>query len=294
MAATKKAPKKKTPKTSKKKAVKAVSNKKSTKKPLKGKKKRKVTKRRKPRTITVVSPISPDMQFIIAQEMADDKLIEEGILGSVIPSFVYEFKQDGNPVRGLTVQGVDEVVRMLSRRKDSGYKIRVNPQYLEKGEVEREGEKGFEVWVYAENMLTGEGYWGGKFEPYYKVGRKGRYKNTFAVEKALSKAQRNAQRKLIPQAVALKMMELLLDNVKQLDKPVSEYLQSSAKIKEKPVATTEQELGDMIATAIKKCKTVEEVEVLTQQTRESDKLGMDFKDDIIGIAMEKIDELKKE
>lgn len=201
------------------------------------KQKRKVRKTvvQKAKTLLIQSPADPKLQIVVASEMQDDAMIEAELMGSVLPYFIYKFTNDGQDVTGLTVKGVSEMVRRLNRNTRSGYKIRINPAYLRvERDVEYNGEKGVEVWVFAEDLVTGNSGWGSKFEPYTKNKRGGgTYKNTFALEKALSKAERNAKKKLIPEQVAVKMIEQLIkqspETVKYVEAPKNEVVYQKTK-----------------------------------------------------------------
>lgn len=158
--------------------------------------------------IVVHSPINPGQEFVVASEFADDEAIEAELMGKAMENYVYSFNQDGKTVTGMTVAGVNETSRQLTKKKDSGIKIRIIPDSIKiERNVEEDGQKGVSVILLAENMLTGETGIGAKFEPYMKKGKKGAYANTFALEKAVSKAERNAKRKLIPERMAIEMIK---------------------------------------------------------------------------------------
>jgi hypothetical protein len=185
--------------------------KKATKKTAKAVAK-KPTKKKKPvkknDNLVVHSPVNPTQEFVVASELADDSAIEADLLGKAMEHYVYSFEQKGKPVTGLTVAGVNEMSRLLTRKKDSGIKIRIVPDSVKiERDVEENGQKGVSVILMAENMLTGESAIGAKFEAYKKTGHKGDYDNTFPLEKAVSKAERNAKRKLIPEKVAVEMIK---------------------------------------------------------------------------------------
>lgn len=172
--------------------------------------------------IVVHNPTNPTQEFVVASEFADDEAIEAELMGRAMEHYVYSFDQDGKNVTGLTVNGVNEMSRLLTKKKDSGIKIRVVPDSvkIERG-VEENGQAGVSVILMAENMLTGETAIGAKFEPYKKTGRNGQYDNTFALEKAVSKAERNAKRKLIPEKIAVEMIKKFVNKfgVKELQAP---------------------------------------------------------------------------
>lgn len=158
--------------------------------------------------VVVTNPTNPSQQFLVASELADDDAIEGELMGKAMESFVYSFSEGGKTVTGLTVAGTNETARQLTRKKDSGYKIRIIPESIKiEHNIEMGGELGINVYLLAENMLTGETAIGAKFEPYEKRGKNGKYKNTFSLEKAVSKAERNAKRKLIPEKIVIEMIK---------------------------------------------------------------------------------------
>ena len=85
---------------------------------------------------------------------------------------------------------------------------------LRKEEVEREGQKGIEVTIWVDDMISGQSYPGVKFEAYKKYSKKKKmwYPNTFAVEKATSKAVRNAFRRHFPEHLVQKVIQKLAKN----------------------------------------------------------------------------------
>lgn len=256
------------------------------------KKKQGVKKPAKKRDIIVVSPVDPSARFVVASEMADDKLIEAELMGEVLPFYIYQFEQQGKKTVGLSVKGVNEVVRRLNRDKKSGYNIRINPDHLKiEHNIDQAGDMGVQVSVYAENMLDGNSAWGIKFEAYQKTGRNGKYKNDFAAEKALSKAERNAKRKLIPEPVVVKMIEKMLaadpNAVQQIEAP---RVQVTTVKPLPPKPSSPEEVKQLIRQGIAECKTVEKVMEFDRKTQES---GFDdaFKKEVRGLASTRVDQL---
>lgn len=247
---------------------------------------------RKPKSITMYSPASPELRIVVASELADDDIIEREMMGEVLPYFIYRFTQDKKEVIGLTVKGVNEVVRRLGKDPRSGSKIRINPQYLLKDECEREGEKGIEVSVFAEDLVIGNSAWGIKFEPYYKSGKNGRYKNTFAVEKALSKAERNAKRKLIAEPLAMtmikKIMKLEPETVKQIQPPAMLAITMKAN---KPAPSSPDEIEALGIEAINRAKTVSQIISIDEQAENGHNLSKEAKKRIHVLAMKRVDSL---
>lgn len=134
------------------------------------------------------------------QEM--DRLDEDQILaelkGASLDRMIYQF---GN-VTGLSVAGVRESVRQLNKYGQA--RIRV----AEREPIVIETDDYIEVRVYAEDPLNGGGNWGIKRQEKFATARNGnKTPDVFALEKALSKAQRNALRALIPEAFVAQMIK---------------------------------------------------------------------------------------
>lgn len=276
---------------------KKASTKKKVTRTAKKKTAKKVVKKttRKPRDIVITSPVNPNTQITVASEFADDAMIEAELMGEVLPHFVYKFTQKGQEIVGLSVKGVNETVRKLNQQKRSGTKIRLHPEHLLiTRDVEYNGEKGVEVSVFAENLIDGNSAWGIKFESYTKQGKNGKYQNTFAVEKALSKAERNAKRKLIPEVAATKIIQSMLknpDNVKQIEAPKAQY---RAVTPPKPKPTTPDEYEAQVMDYIRRAKTSDIVIKLDVQTQASDKFTPEAKERIRVAASSRVDELDQD
>ena len=286
--------------------------KKTTKKvPQKKTPKKKVAKKtKKKKDIIVTSPVDSSKHFIVASEMADDLMIEHQLAtGELLPHFIYQFCMGKKPAckpealrantcthkrqTGLSIYGVNEIVRRLNRSKNSGYKIRLSPDHLKiERNVEQDGQLGVSVSVYAENMLDTSSSWGSKFEAYEKIGKNGKYKNTFPVEKALSKAERNAKRKLIPEKAAIVLIKKLMTDVPEgvayLNAPADQSVSVESL---PPKSSTPAEVEDMIRRMIVNSKTSDEVLAIDKKSQESKLLSVKFKKEVRGLASKRVDEL---
>lgn len=284
------------------------SPKQTTKKAKPNTAKKAAPKPKKPTEIVITSPVNPSAQIVVASELADDSLIEKELMGEVLPYYIYQFcenkpacqpdvlragKCPHRKTTGISVKGVNETVRRLNRDKKSGYNIRISPDHIKiEREVEEDGIKGVAVTVYAENLIDGNSAWGTKFEPYKKVGRNGTYANTFAVEKALSKAERNAKRKLIPETVVVKMIEKLMTtdpNAVQFLPPANNAPALAAPVAPKP--SSPAEIQQLIRDRINASKTKATVMEIDRKVQESDNFSKTFKKEIRDLASTKIDKL---
>ena len=130
-------------------------------------------------------------EVAIIQEADLDRLEDAAIMGVVTSgdkeAFVYEFQQGGKTIRGLTVAGIDEAANFRG-----GITI-TEPKIEEK-------DNSYFVMVEAVDEVNKTTRWG-CFEQPKKQGSK---HDIFAITKAVSKAQRNALRKVLPQAWQLR------------------------------------------------------------------------------------------
>lgn len=271
--------------------------------PKKKQTKKAAPKKAKTAMVVMQSPADPSLKVAVASEFADDALIESEMMGEVLQHYVYEFDQNEGEgenrkkktVTGLSTKGVNEVVRRLNRNPKSGSKIRISPLYKTQEEKEYDGEKGIEVSVFAEDLVTGNTAWGIKFEPYKKKGRNGTYKNTFAVEKALAKAERNAKRKLIPEVLATKMIKKLMaenpDNVKRLEAPPG-YSYEQVQQPQHEASSPEQ-MKHLIRRSVETSKTEDRVLEFDRKVQASKDFDDAFKKEIRELCAKRLDTLKK-
>lgn len=273
--------------------------------------------------VVIQSPAQPDLRVMVASELMDDAAIEAELQGQILPFYIYQFC-NGKPrckediencphpkITGLSSKGVNEVVRRLNRNPASGSKIRINPQsVIISHDIKQDEQLGVEVRVMAENLIDGSTAIGLKFEPYktkrsYYDRDKGRQMekivdNTFFLEKALSKAERNAKKKLIPEVAAAKIIEKLLTEnggqyVKQIVPPQARQIEAQA-VEVVPAAsvprkTTQMELRNMAFRAIENADSVDAVMQIDERAKQSENLTKQMKDDIRRYASSRVDAL---
>jgi hypothetical protein len=163
--------------------------------------------------VKITSPINPEVIIPVLSERADDDIIESDVLGKAVDYYVYEFPLDGKIVRGLTVKGVTEVVRYINiNTKKTHMRLILDKSSLKKEDCEEDGQKGINVTIWADDMISGQSYPGSKFESYKKFSKKMKswYPNTFAYEKALSKAIRNAFRRHFPEHLVQSLIKKMI------------------------------------------------------------------------------------
>lgn len=200
-----------------------MATKKTKKKPAKRRAKKKSG------LVQITSPVKKDVKFFVATELADDKLIVRELIGEVSKTLVYEYKDEsGQTVRGLSYQGVKEAVRIINRNRKSGHTIQISdkPPMIE--DMTANSQEGVQIMVYAQDIESGGGSWGIKFEPYQRQINDGKGStefNRFARETALSKAQRNAMFNLLPAQFIEEVIAELSEetkNVEQIKAPKTE------------------------------------------------------------------------
>jgi len=158
--------------------------------------------------------IKPEDVMETFDRLDEQQAIAE-LKGQYLEQYVYNFKDNGIEVTGLSLMGVRETARELNKRNLARISI------SEREPIIIETDDYVEARVYAKDELNGGGYWGIKRQSKkYSTGTE----NKFAVEQALSKAQRNALRGLIPEPFVKEM--------------ITEYLKSGRGVNVKPEQVT--------------------------------------------------------
>lgn len=126
-----------------------------------------------------------------AMEAKDEEQILTELKGGFLEEFVYSFPQGGKQVTGLSWAGVKEVARQVGGIVIEEMKI-----------MESEDRKSYRVLARAKDLKTKNVIFGVAEQSKIFLGRP----DSFALPKAVSKAQRNAIRALIPEVFIKKMM----------------------------------------------------------------------------------------
>lgn len=196
-----------------------------------------------PRMIQVKSVTNPDVVFPLLAERADDMAIETDVVGKAAEYYIYEFPMEGKIVRGLSSKGVYETVRYININTEKTHmRLVLDKTTLHKEEVVRKEHgkevQGIEVTVWADDLVSGQAYPGVKFEAYEKKGKNGWYDNTFAVEKATTKAVRNAFRRHFPEQLVQKVIAKFAKDkskILKLDSAPEGYLPAQSFATPKPI-----------------------------------------------------------
>lgn len=244
--------------------------------------------------VMVRSSVDPDSRFYVSSEMADDSIIADELVGKMVDKCVYEFpaKGGGEPIRGLTIVGIRESMRLINRNPKSGMKLMLDHSRMFVTEETFNGEKGIMVKCYAVDHVSGAGNWGIKFETFNKHGKNGAYADTFVVEKATSKAIRNAIAGLIPVEVKVRMVDQFAKKGSIAQLPSPKNLPSQPK---PPIASikasTPADFVKMIQGAIEKFNDPEELHKLAEKIEHTPKLSAVQKKVLIGQARAKANQI---
>lgn len=242
--------------------------------------------------VKIISPIDSKTAFYVQSELMDDEQIEQELLGKMAEFYVYEFPADeGKTVRGLTITGVRDSVRNINKRtKQTGMRILLDPDKMKVEEAEQDGQKGIRVIVWAKDMISGMFNPGTKFEPYQKYSRRQKkmISNTFALEKATSKAIRNAFRGLFPEQLVIKMINQYMKagKVIKLQAPMNQEQVFVKEVEMKP--STDEKKFDAIMQGIYHIKSKKTAEAWLKQAKTSKELPEKYRKQVVEKLEQKI------
>lgn len=162
-------------------------------------------------SVAVVGPDTP-ASIWQAVDRADEELVMAEIAGQMVETMGYEFPvgsgDDRKVVRGLSIAGVNEACRVYAREKLGRIELPTPPVF--RRTVDGEGEDVYECDVRATDPANGNEAWGTAEARIFPTTREGRaYHDPHARRKALSKAQRNAKKQLLPIDLVTTMLQML-------------------------------------------------------------------------------------
>lgn len=282
------------------------------KKKRKAKVKKKVVKRKritapkkaeqKKGLMVVQSAADPRINIVMATELMDDQMIEAELMHEVVPFYIYRFNQDGKEIVGLSAKGVNEVVRLVNKNPRSGARLRVAPDSMKiEQNVDVDGVRGVQATVLAQDLISGATAWGVKFEAYRKKRSEkkggGSYENTFATEKAITKAERNAKRKLIAEPLAIKMIQKIMNEQPSMVRTIAPTDVKNLR-RDLPAAKTESQMTKtdrmrMTTDAIRDCNEVKTLEQWRGRINNNKELDNQEKIKLMGLINDRIKALKK-
>ena len=136
-----------------------------------------------------------DQSAFSLMEREDESQIEKEIRGSFLEKMVYSFQQGGREVTGLSYIGIKEVARRQGHIKISDVQI-------------SETDTHFRVVCKATDEINKLEMMGVSSQPKLMTTKdRGQIPDEFALQKAMSKAQRNAIRAVIPESFIIACVE---------------------------------------------------------------------------------------
>lgn len=147
------------------------------------------------------APRNLPQELFIDFERQDNEQILAELRGEVIEEYAYQFQQGGQTITGLSLAGVMAVAQQMG-----GITCGQPVWTVTDDEIVCD--------ISATDHKTGNTVWATASEPRVMQTKNGPKPDKFARAKALSKAQRNAIHKLIPAALATKMLELAIGQTK--------------------------------------------------------------------------------
>lgn len=134
-----------------------------------------------------------DTPFSIMERRDEDQILQE-LKGNILQEFVYSFKQNGRDVTGLSYAGVKQIALEMGNIHCSEPIIsEMNGNWVCKVKVV-DIYRNMEMWGVSCQPKQMKTQWGPKDDP-------------FALQKAVSKTERNALRKLMPEKLLVEMIK---------------------------------------------------------------------------------------
>lgn len=155
-----------------------------------------------------IVPTNGNLPFLL-MEQADEEQILAEMKGEIIKEFVYSFPQGGKEIVGLSKTGVDNACREASK-KGEFFRVIDMPQIQQDGDyinvIVKVGRYTLHPETRQEIMI--DSTLGAKRQwKKMKLQDKSIVADPFWFEKALSKAERNAKRKLLPEKLIVELIK---------------------------------------------------------------------------------------
>lgn len=152
-----------------------------------------------PKDLVVRGAAVDDQAVYRVFDRHDEEQILDELVGRQLATMVYSYGSGANKVTDLSYVGVLETVRTLNARGATRIEVAADPR--PEFEEAMEGEEAYVVCtVYARDTLNGGGGWGTASQSKrMKLKNGNMVPDSFARNKALSKASRNAEKTLIPE-----------------------------------------------------------------------------------------------
>lgn len=189
-----------------------------------------------------------DSAIFRTMDRHDEQQILDELVGRQLKEMVYSFGSGSDRKTGLSYAGVQECVRTLNARGATRIKIAAEPAPIFEEYVESD-EGYIQCTVYAVDELNGGGAWGTATEPKnMRLRNGGTKRDFFARTKALSKAQRNAEKALLPEEFIQLLIAMYVKDETRV-REIREGLLSEADLPELPPPVDDDEMRAKMAEA---------------------------------------------
>lgn len=137
-----------------------------------------------------------DAEVFQVVEHRDEEQIIASLEGKYLDEYVYSFQQGGKSIEGLSWLGIQEAARAYG-----GIQCPIDKMKIERND------KDIIVMIEAIDSQTNSSAIGASAQALFMTTSRGVMADSFAMQKAISKAQRNAKRQLLPQQLLKQWIE---------------------------------------------------------------------------------------
>lgn len=208
-----------------------------------------------PAELAVVDP-SDQHEVMLRMDDHDVRMLLEHVQTSALRKWVYEFPQDGKPVRGLTVHAVQDIVQRMNWTGKAKIGLLTDADGRPVLDVERVVEEGEPYWMvtaYARDEVTDSVLPGASYEPVYMKLRKKNPDGSamtkfdpFSRWKAIQKASRNALAAHIPEEIKQTILAMFSNDPARVERIRTEAEQ---KVLDRPPPLVDEQAKAKLALA---------------------------------------------
>ena len=162
-------------------------------KPLVKKYEKEHEKEEEPKKITPTVEVMEQSEFQIMERRDENQILGE-MKGNVLEVFVYSFPQGGKQITGLSYAGVKQIALEMGNIHCGEPILQENGDSWICKVKARDIQRNLEMWGVSQQSKTMDTKWGQK-------------PDSFCIQKAVSKSERNALRKLMPEKIIIETIK---------------------------------------------------------------------------------------
>jgi hypothetical protein len=197
----------------------------------------------------VVRDPSDAHEVYVVLDAHDEAAIVRRAQESALKKWVYEFPQDGKMVRGLSIDGVQDVIQQMNWSGRTRIGVLEDTLKVESATADEGGgdEPYWIATIFARDDVTGMTLPGSSMEPQRMKRRNGaKVFDRFARTKAISKAARNALAGFIPETLEQSIIAMYAKDPSRVERIQTE---AEAKLAELPPPLDDEEARALLARA---------------------------------------------